>query len=452
MIGHSFKSRFYSLLIMTKEMNNPSGGNSRRDFLKKSALAAAAIASGPSLFKNSLYSAAPAAGSVLGANDQIRVGFIGVGGQGFGTHVRTLAANAAAWNVKGVAVCDVWSARVDRALNHLGLPASDGYEDYRELLERDDVDAVYIGTVDHWHAKIAIDALDAGKHVFCEKPFTRYLDEAFEVYDAVKRSGKVFALGTHWTSQAHWHKAGELVREGRIGPLVLAETSFARNNPNGEWNYRIDPALTPDAVNWQKWLGPVSDRPFDADAFFRWRKYYPYCSGILGDLLSHKLHPLMIATNTYEFPYRVACLGSREITPDRDVTDTTQFMTQFENGLQMLIIGSTVNEVGLREIIRGHKATLYLGGGAVELRPERPFADEIDPEEFGGLVDENHHKNWFDSIRGEAEPNTGIELAIRGQTIISMAEISERTGQMLYFDEKTRQMTDSSGKPVDPRV
>ncbi len=423
-----------------------SRGPSRRDFLKKSALAAAAVSASPAFLGGS----APATASSNPANNRIRVGFLGVGGQGFNTHVRTVAANAAAWNVEGVAVCDVWKNRVDRALAHLGLPESDGYGDYRKLLERNDVDAVYIGSVDHWHARMAVDAVEAGKHVFVEKPMTRHLLEAFNVYDAVKRTGKVFQLGTHFCSEGHWHRAAKLVREGKTGPLVHAQTSFGRNVPHGEWNYRIDPALTADTVDWQMWLGPVADRPFDPDAFFRWRKYYPYCSGILGDLLSHKLHPLMIATDTLEYPVRVACMGSREITTDRDVPDTTQFMVQFPGGFHAHVLGSTVNEEGLREIIRGHKATLYLGGGRVRLNPERPFAEDLDPEEHRDIPNENHHKNWFDAIRGEAEPNSGIDLAIRGQTIVSMAEISERTGQMLYFDAENRRLTDANGRALEP--
>jgi predicted dehydrogenase len=434
----------------------PAVGGSRRDFLKKSALAAAALASSPGLVGQRIHAsdASPAAGaalspgSVVGANDRIRVGFIGVGGQGFGTHVRTVASRGAEWNVQGVAVCDVWKNRVNRAVAHLGLTEKDGYEDYRQLLERDDVDAVYIGTVDHWHARIAIDALDAGKHVFVEKPMTRHLAEAFGVHDAVKRTGKVFQLGTHYCSEGHWHRAGEIVSAGKIGPLVLAQTSFCRNNPNGEWNYKIDAAATPETLNWKMWLGPISDRAFDVDAYFRWRKYYPYCSGILGDLLSHKLHPLMIATATTDFPLRVACFGTRRITPDRDVPDTTQFMTEFPSGLNMLIMGSTVNEEGLREIIRGHHATLYLGGNQVELRPERPFADEIDREEHRNIPNENHQKNWFDCIRSGKAPNSNIDLAIRGQTVISMAEMSDRLGQMMYFDAEKRVVTDVQGRPL----
>jgi predicted dehydrogenase len=432
-----------------------SNGDTRRDFLKKGAIAAAALAASPNLFRQDVHAMTPAdpmpaaaAGGVVGANERIRVGFIGVGGQGFGTHVRTVAQHAEAWNVQGVAVCDVFKKRVDRSLRHLGLSEQDGYEDYRYLLERDDIDAIYVGSVDHWHARMAIDAMEAGKHVFVEKPMTRYLEEAFQLHDAVKRTGKVFQLGTHYTSEGHWHRAGQLVREGKIGPLVLAQTSFCRNNPEGEWNYTIDPDTAPDTVNWKLWLGPLADRTFSADEYHRWRKYYPFCSGIMGDLLSHKLHPLMIATDTRAFPRRVACIGTRYITPDRDVPETTQFITEFPNGLQMLIMGSTVNEEGLREIIRGHRATLYLGGNQVELRPERPFADEIDREEHRTIPNENHHKNWFDSIRSGKPPHSDIDLAIRGQTIVSMAEMSERYGQMLYFDEATRRVTDAKGAPV----
>ena len=429
-------------------------GKSRREFLKRSSLGAAAVMAGCSPKVASTVSQTPGATGIVGANERITVGFVGVGGQGFNAHVRNVAKFGGEQNVVGAAVCDVYSNRRDRARAELGLEEKDAYHDYRQLLERDDIDAIFIATVDHWHTKVAIDALDAGKHIYCEKPMTRYLSEAFQIHDKVKETGKIFQIGSQYCTEGKWHVAADMIRNGKIGPLVLAEASYTRNNPNGEWNYDIDPDLNADNCDWNEWLGPVSERPFSPDQYHRWRKYYPYCAGILGDLLAHRIHPLLIATGNPEFPKRVACLGTRAITPDRDVPDNTQVVAEFPSGFAILVIGSTVNEQGLGEVIRGHEATLYFGGNRAELRPERPFADLVDQEIIEniepGVSIPAHHANWFESIRENKPPNGNIDVAIRTQTIISLAEMSERLGEMLYFDEETRKVTTGSGREIEP--
>lgn len=444
------------------------GKATRRDFLKKGALATAAMMAGPGLFKTPVYGQhqAPALGSVLGANDRLTVGFIGVGGQGYNSHLRNIInrntelqapVHDVNYNAVGVAAADVFNKRRDQAgvaLKSVGTSDVQTYDDYRKMLDRNDIDAVFIGTVDHWHARIAIDAMESGKHVYCEKPMTRYLDEAFQIYDAVQKTGKTFQIGSQYCSEGKWHRAAEMIRGGRIGPLVLAQASYTRNNPDGEWNYEIDPDATPENIDWDAWLGPVSDRPFDADAYHRWRKYYPYCAGILGDLLAHRIHPLLIATGEPQFPTRVACLGTRKITTDRDVPDNTQVLAEMPSGLTLLVIGSTVNEQGLGEVIRGHEATLYFGGNSIELRPERPFADLVDQEMVEnvqpGVSIPHHIADFFDAIRNNRAPNGNIDVAIKTQTIISLAEMSERLGEMLYFDEKTRKITTGSGREIAP--
>ena len=432
--------------------------SSRRDFIKKSAVATAAVVAGcaPGVTETITQpGVAPgAAAGVMGANDRLHVGFIGVGGQGFNSHVGAVKNHGADQNVVGAAVCDVWSKRAERARVELELPEKDAYIDYRRVLDRDDIDAVFIGTVDHWHTKIAIDAMEAGKHVYCEKPMTRYLDEAFRIHDTVKRTGKVFQIGSQYCSEGKWHTAADIIRDGRIGAPVLGQNSYCRNAPDGEWNYEIDPELTPDVMDWKSWLGPVSDRPFSADHYHRWRKYYPYCCGILGDLLAHRIHPLLIATGNAEFPSRVACLGTRKVTTDRDVTDNTQLLAEFPSGLSILVTGSTVNEQGLDQVIRGHEATLYFGGNAVELRPERPFADLVDPESYDniepGVSIPAHVANWYDGIRNGIVTNGNIDVAVKAQTIISLAEMSERLGEMMHFDAETRTVTGGGGKVIDP--
>jgi predicted dehydrogenase len=433
------------------------GRSSRREFIKKSAVATAAVVAGcaPKVSETvTEQAAAPAVGAgIVGANDRLVVGFVGVGGQGFNSHVMTVKNYGAEHNVVGGAVCDVWSKRTERARAELELSESDAYTDYRRLLERDDLDAVFIGTVDHWHTRVAVEAMESGKHVYCEKPMTRYLGEAFEIHDAVARTGKVFQIGSQYCTEGKWHRAAQLIRDGRIGPPVLGQNSYCRNEPNGEWNYEIDPDLGPDSMDWSWWLGPVSDRPFSADEYHRWRKYYPYCCGILGDLLAHRIHPLLIATGNPEFPTRVACTGTRMITPDRDVPDTTQLIAEFPSGLSIIVTGSTVNEQGLDQVIRGHEATLYFGGNAVELRPERPFADLVDPDKYDniepGVSIPAHVANWYDGIREGITPNGNIDVAIKAQTIISLAEMSERLGEMMHFDAETRTVKAGS-KEMEP--
>ncbi len=452
----------------------------RRDFLKKSTLgAAAAVAAVGSVTRPvSARAKAPVVRPVLGANDVVVAGFIGVGGQGYNSHLLNVTnvdnegkpRHNIQLNAIGAAACDLYSVRQDRALKSLEMArqaagreaAVSAHEDYRYILDNPDIDAIFIGTVDHWHTKIAVEALDAGKHVYCEKPMTRYLGEAFEIYDKVKETGLKFQVGSQFCSEGKWHHAAKMIAEGRIGPLVLAQDSYHRNSPNGEWNYyRIEDELEAGkTIDWAKWLGPVTERPFNKEHFHRWRKYYPYCAGILGDLLAHRIHPLLIATGANEFPMRVCSVGNKRIMDanvgpdDRDVTENCQLLVEFPSGMCMMITGCSVNEQGLNQVIRGHEGTLYFSGSSVELRPERPFADLVDQEReeniTPGVSIPVHISDFFEAIRDDREPNGNIDVAVRCQVIISMAEQSERTGEMLYFDEATRTLSTGGGKnPVD---
>jgi predicted dehydrogenase len=450
---------------MDKNETKPAAGMStRREFIKKASTAAAVVAS-TNIFKTPVYgqNQAPSPGRVIGANDRIVVAHIGVGNQGM-AHVRSQKENAADNNIVQVAVCDLSKHRVSEAQKYIGGDIQ-GFEDHRKLLERKDIDAVTVATVDHWHAQCSIDAMQAGKHVYVEKPMTRYMGEAFELADTVKSTGKALQIGSQICSDARWHKAAELIQAGKIGAMVLAQDSYMRNNPKGEWNYTIQPWCTPEDVNWDRWQGKVHNKKaFDADSYFRWRKYYPYCAGLLGDLIPHRLHPLMLATGSPEFPTRVVCLGNKAVhtdkntpgTPERDVPEQVQLLAEFPSGLNILITSSSLNQVGLTSIIRGHKATLYMGGGnRIELKPEPAFSEEIDPEviehlEPSGEKIPEMEKNWFSCIRSGKKPFGNIDLALRAQTVISLAEMSQRLNIMCLFDEKTRKITTGDGKEITP--
>src|SRR5215471_10966179 len=316
-------------------------GLPRREFIKKTATAAAAVAS-TSLFKTPVYgqNQAPAPGRVIGANDRIGVAVVGVG-YGIGKdHLQGLHQNAAANNIVVAAACDLYNKRRDWAKETAELKDADIYVDHRKLLERKDVDAVLVATHDPWHAGVTVDALEAGKHVYCEKPMTRYLGEAFKVYDTVKRTGKVFQVGSQGCSAAGWHKCAELIKSGKVGTLVWAQGYYCRNNVGGEWNYDIETECTAANVDWERWLGPVKTRdPFSPEEFHRWRKYTRYCAGLLGDLVPHRLHPLMLASGNPEFPVRVCCIGTKNVhqdtekpAPEREVAEHIQLLAEFPSG------------------------------------------------------------------------------------------------------------------------
>jgi len=449
---------------MENKTTSPVSALPRRDFLKKTATVAAAAAATP-LLRTPVYgqNQAPSA-NVAGANNRIQVAIVGVG-FGIGqNHLTGIQEKAAENNTVITAASDVFNKRRDFAKAKANLKDADVYDDYRKMLERKDIDAVLIATHDPWHAQITIDSLDSGRHVYCEKPLTRYLGEAFQVYDKVKSSNKVFQVGSQGCSAGGYHKCAELIKEGKIGTLVWAQAWYSRNSLEGEWNYLIESETTAANIDWERWLGPVKKRdPFSAEQYHRWRKYYRYCAGPLGDLAPHKLHPVLLATGNPEFPVRVVSIGTRNVhadktvpgTPEREVPEHAQLLAEFPSGCVIMVTCCTVNGSTPGTSLYGHKANLDIDatGGKVNLLPQRQFGDEIDPEFFTNMQPEEirvHEKNWFDCIRSGKTPNADIELAIRVQTIISLAEMSDRLKVSCLFDEKTRKVTTDGGTPVTP--
>ena len=449
---------------MEHNATSPSAALPRRDFLRKTATAAAAVAATP-LLRTPIYGQdqAPAA-NVAGANSRIQVAIIGVG-FGIGQdHLKGLQEKANENNTVITAACDVFNKRRDFAKAKANLKDGDVYGDYRKMLERKDIDAVLIATHDPLHAQITMDSIDSGRHVYCEKPLTRYLGEAFEVYDKVKSSKKVFQVGSQGCSAGGYHKCAELIKAGKIGELVWAQAWYSRNSLEGEWNYLIESESQPENIDWERWLGPVKQRdPFSAEHFHRWRKYYRYCAGPLGDLAPHKVHPVMLATGNPEFPVRVVSVGTKTVhpdktvpgTPEREIPEHAQLLAEFPSGFVLMVTCCTVNGSTPGTSFYGHKANLDIdaNGEKVNLVPQRQFGDEIDPENFTVPPREDirlHEKNWFDCIRSGKQPNGDIELAIRVQTVISLAEMSDRLKVACLFDEKTRKITTHGGTEVKP--
>ena len=436
------------------ENNGKGKGISRREFIKAAGVTAAGLMAS-SLVTGKVLGAipAPAHPRVIGANDRINYAIIGVGGIG-NAHLDIIKSLCAEQNLNLVAVCDLWEKRRLAAAKSAGISESMAYKDYRKLLENKDIDVVVVSTPDHWHAPIAIAAMQAGKHVYVEKPMTRYLDEAFEMLKVAKDHKCLVQVGSQGCTDAKWHTAGKVIADGKVGTVLWAQGGYCRNNPHGEWNYGIDPDLNEQNCYWKMWLGDAPKRDFSPERFFRWRKYWDYGTGIIGDLWPHRLHPLMIAMNNMQFPHRVVCLGANICKSDkgfgeeRDVADTTQMIAEFPDGSQIQLVGSTVNDYGPEDLIRCNKACLFFGGGKVRIQPQGAYADEIEQEDVPvvgpGESQTEHHKNLIHCIRNGGKPNCNIDLAVRVQTIVSMAELSYRQNKMAVFDPAAMKLIEPS--------
>jgi predicted dehydrogenase len=430
--------------------------NSRRDFLSRASLAAGSIgiAAAKSVKQLKPSINARAASRVVGANDRINVGHIGVGGMG-GGHLRAFVSQSQETkDIQSVAVCDLYKMRKDRARAAAKLTEKDVYQDYRELLARNDVDAVVVATPDHWHAQIALDALASGKDVYVQKPMTYTIDEARAVADAVKKYGRVLQVGSQGLSSPATHKMRELVAAGEIGDLLWAQATSSRNSIIGEWNYyKIEPEGTPETIDWNRWLGTAPKRPFSAERYFRWRKYWDYSGGIATDLFYHSLGPLVFATNA-GFPCSVSSSGGIYIQKDREVPDTYSNLIEYPN-LYITMAGSMGNAAGGKfhgTTIYGHKGTISLESGRVVVTPEVLTPGSFDkrepakPKYYEVSVPPNAHRahtdNFFACVRSRKAPNLNAELGYQIMVAIRLGVDAFRERRTKLFDPKLQKVVD----------
>lgn len=297
--------------------------SSRRSFINKAALGSAFVAASPSLLAKNyqqelIMESRSYSSEKYAASDQINLALIGSGIQGiYDTNSALQVAG-----VKLVAACDLYTGRLERAKELWGNQLF-VTRDYREILKRKDIDAVIVATPDHWHKKISIDAMKAGKAVYCEKPMMQQFEEGQEFIKAEKESGMIFQVGSQGLSSLGNEKAKKLYEDGAIGDLVMLDMFNDRYSSEGAWQYPIPPDANPETVDYDSFLGSAPKTKFDLTRFFRWRNYKDYGTGVAGDLFVHAFSTLHYVISS-KGPNRALSTGGLRYWKDgRDVPDVT---------------------------------------------------------------------------------------------------------------------------------
>lgn len=301
-------------------------GNQRRDFLKKAGGTLALATIGPGLqTQASAKSIELKSAAKVSANDKIRIGLIGAGIIGhYDTNTALLIDG-----VELVAACDLYTGRIEYAKEKWGNDLFTT-RDYREILARTDIDAVLICTPDHWHERIAIDAMKAGKHVYCEKPMIQKIGEGHAIIEAQKSTGKVFQVGSQRASSVAILEAKKILQSGMIGDLTYVQAFCDRTDARGAWQYSIPTDASPSTVDFDSFLGKAPKVPFDATRFFRWRNYKDYGTGAAGDLIVHLLTGIHTITDSYG-PDKIFSIGELKYWKDgRDAYDIINALMSYQ--------------------------------------------------------------------------------------------------------------------------
>jgi len=456
-------------------MSDSNNSLDRRDFLKT--VSATGITLGAATQAFAAKSIGKMSNRIIGANDRINIGVIGCGGRGSSD-----AQSFATYGQKNenscqlLGVVDVYEKRKrTQAEKH----SVKGYSDYRELLNQPDIDAVVIATPDHWHGKMALDAMDAGKDVYLEKPMVHTNEEARLLVDKVKETSRVLQVGSQTTSADIWWKAKKAIADGMIGQMIESQGSYHRNSVGGEWNYTIDPKAGPtakgdDYIDWNMWLGSqfklAPKRDFDADRFFRFRKYWDYSLGIASDLFYHVIAPLNICWDEPQFPSKVMATGGTYVfklpngKPDREVPDTFHLLAEYSKGHSLVLSSSMANDTHIPGLIRGHEGTIILVDHGkfesmvpyITVKPQVSGGKAIGGDAYAakwGLKDIQipidqkdmmtaHIENFLGCMRTRQKPHLDVETGARAVVVINLAAESYREGKTMYWDEKNWKATD----------
>lgn len=317
----------------------------------------------------------------ISSADSMRIALIGAGGMGLADANTAITVPG----VKLVAACDLYDGRLAEAKKFYGNDIFTT-RDYKEILQRKDIDAVIVATPDHWHKDISVDAMNSGKSVYCEKPMVHDVTEGAAVVEAQTRNKVVFQVGSQGVSSLGNEKAKELLAAGAIGKLNYAEGFWARNSPEGAWQYRIPADASEKTVDWKRFLHDGPNRAFDSKRFFRWRCYRDYGTGVSGDLFVHLFSSLHFITNS-KGPQKVMAMGGLRYWKDgREVPDLLMGMFDygetaehpaFSLSLRVNFVDGTADSTYLRLV--GSEGSMNVEWDKVTLYRNQAYAPADDP-------------------------------------------------------------------------
>jgi predicted dehydrogenase len=420
-------------------------------------------------------STGPFLGNVLGANDRIVVGQIGLGGRGY----YEVTINLKNPQVELAAVCDVFRPLADLTKQKCG-GRTESYTDFRRVLDRKDIDAVFVSTPDHWHAPITILACEAGKDVYCEKPVSHTIAEGRSMVQARRKYNRVVAVGSQQRSAPHFAKCAELVQAGYIGDVSAIDCWIVSNEyPQGAG--RVADSAPPAGLDWDLYLGPAPKVPYNRNRYtwnFRW--YWDYSGGNMTDWGAHHLdsiHQIMNVTS----PKSAFAVGSRKLNDDRDTPDT--LLATIDYG--KFAVRFTNSQVGIRmdkyagTLFYGTKGTLFVDRGGYEVIPSkfsaivrsdidqvqdmlesrrREVSGEVppprdrtaapplcEPVKVTGIkmdpaIQAVHVQNFLDCVKSRNHPAADVEIGHTSIIPCHLANISYKTGQRIIWNAEREEI------------
>ncbi len=365
---------------------------------------------------------------VLGANDTLRVGVIGAGGR----MGQLLDAADKAGPYQIVAVSDVYGPHCDTVKERSnGLATT--HVDYHEVLQQE-IDAVFIASPDHWHVRMAVDALAAGKDVYLEKPVTHTIEEGATLTRAVRSSKQILQCGMQQRSWTHFRDAVDLIQGGSLGRIPQVRTYWWQNY-NVSW---VPKPIDTGALDWKQWLGGAPDQPFSLEKYYRWRWFWDFGGGAMTDLFTHWIDVVHFAMKS-DTPREVQMLGDKYIFEQWDCPDTVQAALRYP-GFDVVYEGmmaSSIDDGGLE--FRGTEATLKINRSGFSVYREGVSGKEnpvLKEESFrDGTI--THMQNFFDCVKSRKEPNAPVEAGVAAARAGQIANLAYRGSGQIAWPPKT---------------
>ena len=402
--------------------------NTRRDFIRQSALGTAAM-----------FVYQPS--RVLGANDRVRLGMIGVGGRGQDLLKQVLEVP----NAQLVAIADVYTRSRDQAKQL--APGIQTLDDHRRLLEMKDIDGVIVASPLHIHARHFLDTLAAGKDLYSEKTMTWSIPEAEECLAAAKKSDRVVQIGLQHESSGSLADARKWIKAGIVGKVAQVESWMSRNTPHGkgQWVRKVPSDCTAQNVNWKAFLNGRPDREFDPFKFINWRLYWEFSGGNITENMVHQIAWIMTALDLPE-PSAASMSGGVFSEKDgRQVPDTIAVTLEYPTDTVVTWQSTFSNSrYGLGERLLGTDGTIEHISGATDMVSGRSaegiryYPEKVNRHEgtalSGETANQNHMANWIDCMRNRKTPNAAVEIGYRSSIAAHMANISYRRKQRVTLE------------------